>query len=121
MLRDMEGSPVSSFQISDRIREKIGKIPEAELFTVGNRSRWGSPVSITLLGTDMEELEHAKILVKKGLKEIPAISNITDNNPLGKQEVRLKLKPKAYFLGLDHGYGSATPKPAARTWVNWNP
>jgi len=102
LLRDMEGSPISSFRIADRIREKIGKVPEAEKFTVGNRSRWGSPISITLLGANMKELESAKILVKKGLKEIPIISNITDNNPLGRQEVRLKLNPKAYFLGLDH-------------------
>ena len=102
MLRDMEGSPISSFEIADRIREKIGKIPEAEKFTVGNRSRWGSPISVTLLGTNMEELESAKVMLKEGLREIPAIYNISDNNPLGKQEVRLKLSPKAYFLGLDH-------------------
>jgi multidrug efflux pump subunit AcrB len=102
MLRDMEDSPISSFQIADRIREKIGKVPEAEKFTVGNRSRWGSPISITLLGNNIEELEGAKAMLKNGLREIPVIYNITDNNPLGKQEVRLKMKPKAYFLGLDH-------------------
>jgi multidrug efflux pump subunit AcrB len=102
VLRDMEGSPISSFDISNRVHKKIGKVPEAETFTVGNRSRWGSPISITLLSTNLEELEGAKLMLKAGLKEIPAISNIADNNPLGKQEVRLKLKPKAYFLGLDH-------------------
>jgi multidrug efflux pump subunit AcrB len=107
MLRDMEGSPVSSFEIAERIRQRIGKVPEADKLTVGNRSRWGSPISITLLGENLEELEKAKFMLKDGLKELPDISNISDNNPLGKQEVRLKLKSKAYFLGLDHAAISA--------------
>lgn len=102
MLRDMEGSPISSFEISDRLRKTIGRVETAEKLTIGNRSRWGSPVAVTILSPILSELEGAKAMLKEGLKEIPAIKNISDNSPLGKQEVRLKLKPKAYFLGLDH-------------------
>lgn len=102
MLRDMEGSPISSFEISDRLRKKIGRLETAEKLTIGNRSRWGSPVAVTILSPVLSELEGAKAMLKEGLKDIPAIKNISDNNPLGKQEVRLKLKPQAYFLGLDH-------------------
>ena len=32
---------------------------------------------------------------------MPQLKNITENVALGKQEIRLQLKPKAYFLGLD--------------------
>ncbi|MCB9248362.1 MAG: efflux RND transporter permease subunit [Ignavibacteriales bacterium] len=35
------------------------------------------------------------------LREFSELQNITDNNAEGKQEVRLKLKPQAYFLGLN--------------------
>ena len=102
MLRDMEGSPISSFQIRDRVRKIIGDVPEADKYSIGARSRWGSPVAVSLLGRDLEELDKAKNFLYDRLQNIPTISNITENNAIGKQEVRLHLKPQAYFLGLDH-------------------
>ncbi|MCD6308910.1 MAG: efflux RND transporter permease subunit, partial [Candidatus Latescibacteria bacterium] len=101
MLRDMEGSPISSFEIANRVRRKIGKVPDAERFTVGANNRWGSPVSISLLDRNLDELDEAKNYLMEQLREIPAITNITDTNAIGKREVRLKLTPKAYFLGLN--------------------
>jgi multidrug efflux pump subunit AcrB len=101
MPRDLEGSPVSSFQIADRVREKIGKLPEAEKYTVTGRNRWGKPVAVSLLGPDLDELNQAKDFLMKGMKEISAMTNITDTNAVGKREVQLELKPKAYFLGLN--------------------
>ena len=101
-LRDMEGLPFSSFDISNRIREKIGEVPEAEKFRVSGRNRWGKPVSVSLLGKNLEELKMAKDFLMQQLHNMEALKNITDNNAIGKQEVRLHLKPKAYFLGLNH-------------------
>ena len=100
LMRDMEGAPLSTFQIADRVRQKIGHVPEANKFTVGGRNRWGSPVSISLLGKDLEELDHAKEMLLMGLNNMPELKNVTDNNSLGKQEIQIKLKPTAYFLGL---------------------
>ncbi|MBI9070385.1 MAG: efflux RND transporter permease subunit [Melioribacteraceae bacterium] len=100
MLRDMEGASVSSFDIVSRVREKIGSVPEAQKYTVGGINRWGSPVSISLLSQNLEELEFAKKLMETKLNDFPDLKNITDNNAEGKQEIRLKLKPQAYFLGL---------------------
>jgi multidrug efflux pump subunit AcrB len=102
MLRDMEDSPISSFEIADRVRKKIGHVDEAEKFTIGALSRWGRPVSISLLGRNLEELDQAKEFLLAGLNEIPELVDITDTNAIGKREVRLKLKPAAYFLGLNH-------------------
>ncbi len=99
-MRDMEGSPISTSQIAKRMGAAIGKIPDAEKFSVGGRNRWGSPVSISLLGKDLEELEHAKIFLMNRLNEITDLKDVTENNSVGKREVRLKLKPKAYLLGL---------------------
>jgi multidrug efflux pump subunit AcrB len=99
-MRDMEGSPISTSEIAKRMAKEIGIIPDAEKFSVGGRNRWGSPVSISLLGKDLEELEHAKVFLMDRLKEITDLKDVTENNSVGKREVRLKLKPKAYLLGL---------------------
>ena len=98
---DLEGLPITGFEIANRVRKKIGAVPEARKFTVGGRNRWGSPVSIGLLSKNVAELEEAKEYLMKRLTELPALKDITENVALGKQEVRLKLKPKAYFLGLN--------------------
>ncbi|MFO7864119.1 MAG: efflux RND transporter permease subunit [Salinivirgaceae bacterium] len=104
ILRDMEGAPVNSYDIINRINDKIGSVPEAEQFAVGGNSRFGKPVSLSLLGANIEELSAAKDFMQNELKEFSELKDITNNNTPGKQEVQLELKPKAYFLGLDQNY-----------------
>ncbi len=101
LLRDMEGAPVSSFDIISRVQKAVGEVPEAQKLTIGGNNRWGAPVSISLLGKNLEELEHARDFLKAGLHELPSLQSINDNNAQGKQEIKLVLKPKAYFLGLN--------------------
>ncbi len=100
-LRDMEGSPISSFEIANRIQEKIGPMPEAEKFTVGGTNRWGVPVSVSLLGKNLDELNLAKDMMIAELQDFEALKDITNSNALGKREVRLEPKARAFFLGLD--------------------
>jgi multidrug efflux pump subunit AcrB len=100
LMRDMEGAPISTFEISARVRDRIGEVPGASKFTVGGRNRWGSPVAISLLGKNLEELNSAKEMLIANLKDMPELDNVKDNNSLGKQEIQIQLKPKAYFLGL---------------------
>jgi multidrug efflux pump subunit AcrB len=104
ILRDMEGAPVNSFQIINMIRDKIGEVPEAQKLAVGGNSRFGKPVSISLLGKNINELAAAKEFMENRLKEFSELKDITDNNTPGKQEIQLELKPKAYFLGLNQNY-----------------
>ena len=98
---DLEGLPLSGTDIANRVREKIGPVPEALKYTVGGRNRWGAPISIGLMSKNLKELEEAKDFLMGRLTELPALKDINENVALGKQEIRLKLKPKAYFLGLD--------------------
>ncbi|MBN1651960.1 MAG: efflux RND transporter permease subunit [Bacteroidales bacterium] len=98
--RDMEDAPISTSQISERVRKIIGKVPEVEKLNIGGRNRWGSPVSISLMGKDLEVLDHAKDFLKSELNGLPELKDITENTSVGKREVQIKLKPKAYFLGL---------------------
>jgi multidrug efflux pump subunit AcrB len=100
-LRDMEGAPVSSFDITNRVKKKIGDPKNLEKFTIGAFNRWGAAVSISLLGNDLDELNQANQFFQQQLREMSSLYNINDNNPLGSREVRIKLKPKAYFLGMD--------------------
>ena len=102
LLRNLEGAGVSSFEIVDKVRDKIGPMPEAEKYTVGGVNTFGTPVSLSLLGKDLEELQQAKAFVIQEMTKIKALKDVTDNNAIGKREVLLKLKPKAYFLGLTH-------------------
>ncbi|NPA44347.1 MAG: efflux RND transporter permease subunit [Chlorobi bacterium] len=102
-LRDMEGAPITSFDIRNRISKKLGKHPELERLRVAAKdTHWGSPISVTLLGKDQDELTKAKKFLKEKLQEIEGLQNISDNNAAGMQEILIKLKPKAYFLGLNH-------------------
>jgi multidrug efflux pump subunit AcrB len=99
--RDLEGLPIAGFDISNMVRAKIGPVPEARKYTVAGRNRWGSPVSIGLMSKNLVELDEAKNYLMNRLSEMPQLKDVNENIALGKQEIRLDLKPKAYFLGLD--------------------
>ncbi len=103
-MRNMENAPISTFDIADKVREKIGEVKEAEKFSVGGQNQFGTPVSVSLLGKNLEELKSAKEFLVDSLKANPDLINVTDNDATGMPEILLKLKPKAYFLGLNHAY-----------------
>ena len=98
-------NPLDETQVTDEllkkaITEKVGRMPEAYKFAVGASNRFGAPVSISLMGYDENELEAAKNELEAELAKMPALYNITNNSQIGSQELRLKLKPEAYGLGL---------------------
>ncbi|GAO30503.1 efflux RND transporter permease subunit [Geofilum rubicundum] len=100
-LRNLEGSDISAFDIATRVREAIGRVPAADKFSVAGRNRWGKPISISLMGENLEELDQARDFLLSALEDIPELTDIVDNEAPGAQEVRLELKPKAHYLGLD--------------------
>ncbi|MBX2841856.1 MAG: efflux RND transporter permease subunit [Flammeovirgaceae bacterium] len=101
--KELDGDPISSYELTNIIRKKIGKVPEAEKLVIGGRNRWGSPVSVRLNGKNFDELTQAKELLKSKLAEISALKEITDNITVGKRELQLDLTSQAYFLGLTPG------------------
>jgi len=99
--RNSEETGISSFEIIQKIRQKTGTIPEAEKFTIGaSRRRFGNPVSIGLLARNIEELELGRNFLFGKLQELSQLKDVVNTNSLGKQEILLKLKPKAYMLGF---------------------
>ena len=93
---------LSSFDISSRIRKKIGDVPEADKFTIGSANYWGRPVSVSLKSREIADLEAARGELKSALERLPDLKDIQDNASVGQREIELELKPLAYFLGLTH-------------------
>jgi multidrug efflux pump subunit AcrB len=92
----------SSQEITNAIRDKVGTIYGVESLTFGSGGNFGgSPVAVSLLGNNIEELKAAKVELKEILSENPLLKDISDNDPAGIKEVRIQLKDNAYLLGLN--------------------
>ncbi|MFN0728514.1 efflux RND transporter permease subunit [Polaribacter gochangensis] len=97
-----ESREFSSPEITNAIREKVGKIYSAESLTFGSGGNFGgSPIAVSLLGNNISELKAAKELLKAELEKNSLLKDISDNDPAGIKEVRIKLKDDAYLLGLN--------------------
>ena len=91
---------ILSFKIADSIREAVGPIPEARNLSYGSVAAFGKPVSIALVGRNMEELRVAKNMVRNFLESKEDLKDVTDTDKLGMPEIEMELTPKAKFLGL---------------------
>ncbi len=91
---------ILSFKIADSIREAVGPIPEARNLSYGSVAAFGKPISIALVGRDMDDLSIAKNRVRQFLEEKQDLKDVTDTDKLGMPEIELELTPKAKFLGL---------------------
>lgn len=90
-----------SIDITNAIREKAGVVYGAESLTFGSGSNFGgSPVAVSLLGNNIPELKAAKTELKGILMSNPTLKDVSDTDPAGIKEVRIKLKNDAYILGL---------------------
>ncbi len=97
-----ESRDFSSPEITSAIREKAGDFYGYESLSYGSGGRLGgSPVSISLLGNNINELKAAKEELKTAMNQNPDLKDISDNDPLGIKEVQIKLKDNAYLLGLN--------------------
>jgi multidrug efflux pump subunit AcrB len=91
----------SSDEITNSIRDKAGKFYGIESLTFGSgRNFGGSPVAVSLLGNNINELKEAKKELKEYLQSNPLLKDVSDNDPAGIKEVRIQLKDNAYILGL---------------------
>lgn len=99
-LLDGETRGMESYVIANRIRKAVGPVPEAENITFGEGGRFGKAVSISLLGNDVAQLEQATGLLKTELQNFTSLRDVTDSNQKGRREIDIKLKPRAYALGL---------------------
>lgn len=93
---------IKSSLVANRLRELVGPVIGTERLIFGSGGNFGgSPVSVALLGNNIQELKAAKLELKQVLAENPLLKDIEDNDPAGIKEIRLELKESAYLLGLD--------------------
>lgn len=92
------GSP----EITNAIRDEVGPVFGVENLTFGSGGNFGGdPVSVSLLGNNLQELEAAKEELKENFENNPLLKDVKDNDPQGIKEINIKLKESAYALGLD--------------------
>jgi multidrug efflux pump subunit AcrB len=102
--RNSEDTGISSYEIISKIRKKIGPLPEAQKYSIGASSRFGDPVSVGLLSSNIQQLEQARDYLMVKLLEYPQLKDVVNRNALGKQEILLNLKPQAYMMGLSEAF-----------------
>lgn len=92
----------SSPDITNSIRDEVGDVFGVERLTFGSGGNFGgSPISISLLGNNTQELEAAKEELKAQLEANPLLRDVTDTDPEGIKEIRVQLRESAYALGLN--------------------
>lgn len=93
---------ISSELVTNRLREIVGPVLGVESLIFGSGGNFGgSPVAVSLLGNNIEELKSAKKELKLALENNALLKDVADNDPAGIKEIRLHLKENAYLLGLD--------------------
>ncbi|PKQ44519.1 efflux RND transporter permease subunit [Confluentibacter flavum] len=93
---------INSALVANRLRELVGPVTGTERLIFGSGGNFGgSPVSVSLLGNNIDELKAAKIELKSVLETNVLLKDVEDNDPAGIKEIRLELKESAYLLGLD--------------------
>ena len=92
---------LTSREIGRRIREAHGEVFNAEQLTFGGATAFGKAVSISLLAEDAETLDNVAESLKSELATFAELKDVETNNQEGLREINIKLKPKAYYLGLN--------------------
>jgi multidrug efflux pump subunit AcrB len=99
-LLDGEARHMDSFLIGNRLRAMVGPVHSARNLSYGRTGFFGKPVSVSLLGSDLQQLDRARALLIEELEAFSSLRDITDSNQEGRREINLQLKPLASALGL---------------------
>lgn len=93
---------ITSRLVTNKIQERVGLIFGVESLVFGSGGNFGgSPVSISFLGNNITELKAVKTALKERLENNILLKDVTDNDPAGIKEIRIKLNETAYALGLN--------------------
>ena len=102
-LLDGENRNIQSTDISSLIRDRVGVVYGADNITFGAFSPFGRPISVSLLGNDIETMKLATEELKAELNLREDVRDVTDSNQEGVKEISVVLKPRAYQLGFTKG------------------
>ncbi len=92
---------ISSAEIRDRWRDKVGTIPDAlELTFVSDVFSAGDAINFRLEGRNEDNLKIASTQLREELARYPGVFDITDSFRAGKQEVQIQILERGKTLGL---------------------
>ena len=94
----------SADELTNSLRNLVGdSIVGEESLTFGSGSRFGGkPVSISLVGYNIEELKAATEMLKLKMNQHSQLKDVIDSDPEGIKEIKIQLKENAYLLGLSY-------------------
>ena len=96
-----ERGEISSADIRDRWREKVGIIPDAlELAFVSDVFSAGDAINFRLEGRNEENLKIASTQLREDLMRYPGVFDVSDSFRAGKQEVQIQILDSGKLLGL---------------------
>jgi len=96
-----ERGQISSAEIRDRWRDKVGTIPDAlELTFVSDSFSAGEAINFRLEGRNEDNLKFAATQLREELARYPGVFDISDSFRAGKQEVQIQILEQGKLLGL---------------------
>lgn len=92
---------LGSTEIANQIRERAGEFNGVEKLSFNSGANVGGmPISISLQGKNVDDINKAKQIVYRELRKNPDVKDIVDTSPEGIKEIRLSLMENAEPLGL---------------------
>lgn len=96
-----EERSVTSQQIADLWRARIGTIADAETLTfTGSIFGAGSPIDVRFSGADFATLQTIADRLKSKLRDYPGVFEIADSYRAGKTQIELDITQRAQAVGL---------------------
>lgn len=97
-----ESRNAPSFAVAAALDEEVGELYGIESIEYGSGSNFGGkPISVSIMGNNIEELKGAKELLKTAYHNNPLLKDISDNDPEGIKEIELRLKDNAHAMGFN--------------------
>ena len=100
-LLDGESRNMRSMDISAMIRERVGTVYGAENLSFAAFSPFGRPVSVSLLGNNLQDLNAATAELKMAMLQREDLKDVTDNNQKGLKELEIEPLPRAFPARAD--------------------
>ena len=101
LLLNSEYRELAAYEITNLIRQEAQPVVGANKLTFGSGIPFGKPVSVAMKGEKIDKLQAATNELKAKLQNMDKVKDVIDNNQAGFREIDLRLKDKAYTLGLD--------------------
>jgi multidrug efflux pump subunit AcrB len=101
VLTKSEYRSVSAVEIARRWREDVGLLPDVrEQRYSATDGPSGAKISLSLSGSDPEQLTNAGIELQQYLTQFPGVYDIYNSQGSGSKEILIKLKPYASQVGV---------------------